>query len=121
MGSPATQDFKPRKTTRETRGHVITHTRSREEKSGPSFSRGRGMASWWGTAKKNSFLFLWKSSRGLWRTMKRSISIYSAQNEYIRARRAKTSSTELRRREKWGAMRCGEHAWSGRPHMRSFD
>ena len=55
--SPATQDFKPRKTTRETRGHVITHTRSREEKSGPSFSRGRGMASWWGTGKKKFFSF----------------------------------------------------------------
>ena len=34
--------------------------------------------------------------------MKRLISIDSAQNEYIRARRAKTSSTELRRREKGG-------------------
>lgn len=36
---------------------MITHTRSREEKSGPSFSRGRGMASWWWTGKKKFFSF----------------------------------------------------------------
>ena len=63
--SPATQDFKPRKTTRETRGHVITHTRSREEKSGPSFSRGRGMASWWGTGKKKILFFFFGSLQGV--------------------------------------------------------
>ena len=55
--------------------------------------------------------------------MKRSISIDSAQNEYIHARRAKTSSTELRRREKWGAMRCDEntHGQVGRTCVRSID
>ena len=39
--SPATQDFKPRKTTRETRGHVITHP-LRKRRSPVRHSVGKG-------------------------------------------------------------------------------
>ena len=112
---------RPRHDDEDEKAHERAHvTCCREEKSGPSFSRGRGMASWWGTGRKKFFSFSWKSSRGLWTaTMKRSISIDSAQNEYIRARRAKTSSTELRRREKGRCDAENTHGQVGRTRIDS--
>ena len=57
-GLQATQDYKGDEGARD------CNTCSREERSGPSFSRGRGMASWWWTGKKKILFFFLEVFKG---------------------------------------------------------